>query len=138
MKRLLFLLLLASAASAQQGNLDVPVARTSVARVKIANFNVTRSPVQCVIDVFYTDASDVEIIPEAALNLRASYTVPSAAGDPCTSATAYICANGGGCLADKMNTARAGETGTSQRRQQFRVLGYLSDQGCLPNVTLVP
>lgn len=136
---LLLLMVLNVAAFAQQGNLDTPVTRSSIARVRISNFNCTRSPVQCVIDVFYTDSSDVEIPAESLpTTLRPSFTVPSLAGAPCTQSTAYLGAAGSGVLADAMNTARASETGTAQRRQQFRVLGYLSDRGCLSGITLAP
>lgn len=141
MKRLLLVLvaaLIPATVTAQEGAINSPITRASIAKVKISDFVCTRSPVRCTIIVFYTDSSDNEIIPEGSQNLRTTYVVPSNAGDPCTQATAYVGAAGSGVLSDAMNTARASETGTAQRRQAFRVIGYLSDRGCLPGVTVAP
>lgn len=41
-------------------------------------------------------------------------------------------------LITAMMTTRATETGSNVRKLNFRVLGYLADQGLLTGVTLVP
>lgn len=119
----------ASCVMAQEAALNSPVSRSSIAKVKIDAFSFDRVNGAVVIGLIYQDSANVDISNPG---LASRYTIPSAAGSPCTSATTL---NG---LAGAMNATRNGETGSNARIQQFRILGYLADQGCLSGVTLVP
>lgn len=132
MRRLIMLALLLFAAQveAQQFTLTTPVARTSVAKIKVDVFHFERGSLSARIGLVYQDSSNVDIPSPA---LPTTFTVPSAAaaaGGPCTSATTL---NG---LAGAMNVARSGEPAGNAAAQQFRILGYLSDQGCFPAGTV--
>ena len=135
MKRFLLVLLLAPALFAQDLTLTSPVARGSVAKVKIGNFSCTRSPNRCTIDLFYTDASDVDLLGQGVP--LAQYVVPSLAAPdgPCTSTTSLT---GNPSLLRAMANTRSGETGNDARIMSFRILGYLSDRGCFAAGTLNP
>jgi hypothetical protein len=126
MKRALLIIgFLALPAGAQEATINSPIARSSIAKYKIDLFYFQRGTTSLLIDVVSQDSSNVDIS-------TTRFSVPSVAGSPCTSATSIS------GLAGAMNTTRSGETGSNQRIQQFRQLGYLSDQGCLGTVTLVP
>lgn len=114
-----------SRAAPQEASLSTPIARNSEAKYKIDTFTFSRASSSVGISVVVQDSSNNDI-------RTANYSIPSPAGSPCTSATTL---NG---LAGAMNAVRASETGTNARIQQFRILGYLVDQGCLTGVTLVP
>jgi hypothetical protein len=116
-------------ATAQEATLNSSVSRTSITKVKIDTFHFDRNGLSVVIGLVYQDSGNADV---PAPGLTTSFTIPSAAGVPCTSATTL------GGLAGAMNAVRASETGTEPRKQQFRILGYLADQGCLTGVTLVP
>jgi len=135
MRRLLLILVLLAAqlASAQDKTLTTPVTFSNATKVKIDQFAFDRTASAVSIRVVYQTSGDVDV-PAANLppSTLTKFIIPSAAGAPCTSATTL---NG---LAGAMNAVRSGETGTNARIQQFRIVGYLSDQGCLPAGTLNP
>jgi hypothetical protein len=117
----LIVLISAGVASAQEATITTPVTRTSEAKYTIAEFHVVVSPLAAQVEVAVKDSGNVEI-------RRITAKVP----DP-THAGASVAG-----LNTAMMTIRATETGTDLRKQQFRILGYLSDQGYLSGVTLVP
>lgn len=123
MRRVLLLLvvMLPAVVSGQQWNLTVPISRASVAKVRIKNFNCTDLP-QCVIDLVYQDSSDNVLTGNGVPSTQ--FTVPSAAGSPCTSATTF------GALMGAMKASRSGEPAGNAAAMSYRILGYLSDQGC--------
>ena len=136
MKRIVFvaaaILALATGASAQEASLTSPVARGNVTKIKVDQFVFSR-PNSIAIRVVYQDATDVDApVADLPANTPTKFTIPSAIGQPCTSATTI---NG---MAAAMNNSRTGETGSDGRKQQFRILGYLVDQGCITGVTLIP
>ena len=122
----LILILAALPVAAQEATLNSSVSRSSITKIKIDTFYCDRTP-QCKIATIKQDSSNVDIEQGAQV-----FFIPSAAGQPCTSATTVS------GLAGAMNVTRATETGANARIQSFRILGYLSDQGCLSGVTLVP
>jgi hypothetical protein len=126
---LVLVLLLAPFAYAQEATINTPITRSSITKIRIDSFAFTRSASSVSIGVVYQDATNADVPTPS---LTTSFTIPSAAGAPCTSATTL---NG---LTGAMNATRSGETGANARIQQFRILGYLSDQGCLTGVTLAP
>jgi hypothetical protein len=135
MRRLLLVLfiLVAPLVLAQDKTLTTPVTFSNATKVKIDQFAFDRAASAVSIRLVYQTSGDVDV---PAANLPSStltkFIIPSPAGSPCTSATTL---NG---LAGAMNVVRSGETGTNARIQQFRIVGYLSDQGCLPAGTLNP
>jgi len=135
MRRLLliFMLLAASMASAQDKALTTPVTFSTATKIKIDQFAFDRIGGTVSIRIVYQTAGDVDV-PAANLppSTLTKFLIPSAAGSPCTSATTLA------GLAGAMNATRSGETGGAARIQQFRIVGYLSDQGCLPAGTLNP
>lgn len=137
MKRLILgliaALLLAQPAQAQDKTLTTPVTFANATKIKIDQFAFDRLSGNVSIRVVYQTAGNVDIPPQ---NLPGGtltkFSIPSAAGSPCTSATTLS------GLAGAMNVTRSGETGGNAQIQQFRIIGYLSDQGCLPAGTLNP
>ena len=124
MKRIilsLLLLSLAGLASAQEATLSAPVARPSEAKLTVKRLDLTA--VQAVISISVQSSVGDEI---RYYNL----VVP----DP-SPATASASISG---LVTAIDTVRATETGGVLRRLNFRILGYLFDQGYLPGVTLAP
>lgn len=108
---------------AQQATLTTPVARPSEHNLRVESVFATRDAGgrwEAVVSV-RDSGGTVEI-------RRESYSGPDAA-HPGATALAFITAQ---------ITARSGETGSNARRVDFRVLGFLADQGYLPAVTLVP
>lgn len=135
MRRLIPLILLALPLGAQEATITSPVSRASVAKVKIRTFQCDAANLSCQVTLRYQDSSNNAIADSdiATLGFVASINVPSASGAPCTSGTTLA------GLATAMNSVRASETGTSPRIQQFRILGYFSDQGCYSqSITLTP
>ena len=128
MRRLLplALVLLASPALAQQATLQAPIARASEDNLRAETLFVTRDAgARWEVSVSVRDNSGNEI-------RRVQYSGPDAA-HPTATALALVTA---------YTTARSGETGSVPRRLDFRLLGFLSDQGYLTpqfgTVTLVP
>lgn len=120
---------------AQEATITAPVSRASVAKVKIKTFACDAPSLSCVINLRYQDSSNNDIADSdiKALGYVQQINVPSASAAPCTSGTTLA------GLATAMNNVRATETGTSPRIQQFRILGYFSDQGCYSqSITLAP
>lgn len=115
------LVLAALPAAAQEATLNAPVARNSEAKQTVSQLTIIASPAQVNVEVSVKDASNVEI-------RRQTYVIPDAAHPGATV---------GGFVTALINV-RATETGSDPRKANFRVLGYLSDQGYLPGVTLVP
>jgi hypothetical protein len=125
MKRVLVsvvVMLAAQLSSAQSASLTAPVARTSEASFVVDKLALQRTPAQAVIEIMVQDSGGVEDIK------RVNYVVPDAAHPGATVVG----------LVTAMMTVRATETGTNPRKLNFRVLGYLADQGYFPAHTLVP
>jgi hypothetical protein len=123
MRKLLFVLIavIALPAFAQQATLNTPAARASEHHVVIVDFSVKRDCACAYIVVEYQDVSNNATHQQV-------YNVP----DPNIPA---LTLQG---LVGAMNTTRATETGVATRKMQFRILGYLVDQGALTGVTLAP
>lgn len=127
MRRLLPLVVLlvifaAASAFAQQATLNAPVARPSEDNLRAETLYISRDVGgRWEVQVSVRDSGGTEI-------RRVVYNGPDAAHSGATAlaiATAYT-------------TARSGETGALPRRLDFRLLGFLSDQGYLAGVTLQP
>ena len=123
MKRLLLSLLVLTAvsASAQEATLSSPVAQPSEAKLVLQRFDCNFVSNQCVISLNVMDSGKTATIRY--FNL----VVP----DP-----AHPTATFAGILG-AAGTTRATETGGAERRANFRVIGYLFDQGYLPQVSSV-
>lgn len=122
LRSLLFVSLLSGTAFGQQATLQTPVARNSEDNYRTESVFFTRdSGGRWDITVSVRDSSGTEI-------RRIGYSGPDASH---AGATALA-------LVTALDTARSGETGSAARRADFRVLGFLSDQGYLPAATLVP
>lgn len=118
------LLLLGASLYAQEATLTSPVARGSEAKYKIRSFVVVNPPgatASASIDISVQDSGNNEI-------RVASFSIPDATHPGATV----------GGLVTAMMTVRATETGADTRKMQFRVLGYYSDQGYFPAVSLAP
>ena len=105
---------------AQEADLNTPVTHPSEAKYRIRSFYVQNPPIGAAtgtVDISVQDSSNNEI-------RILSLAVPGCG----TSAI--------GGLLTAMVTVRATETGSDSRKLQFRVIGYLSDQGCLPASTI--
>lgn len=129
MKKLILILclaLLAATSTAQQATLAVPVARASEDNYKVAEVvirgNAGGFTPQVILTVSVQDSGGNEI-------RRFNLVIPDAAR-PGATVSGYITAT--------HFTVRGGETGTDNRKANFRALGYFSDQGYLSGVTLVP
>lgn len=121
---------LCAEAAAQSASYNTPITQASVASVIVDTFSFSRNTSSVNIGVVYRDAS---LNPLNGTGLTPAFAIPSTTGQAGAVCTTTL--NG---LAGAMNTARSGETGGNARIQQFRILGYLSDQSCLTGVTLVP
>jgi hypothetical protein len=108
-------------AFAQEATLASPVPRTTVTKAKIRSFNVALNPANASVEVSLQDAGNVEVAVQ-----------PNVIPDP---AHPGATVNG---LATAMVTVRSGETGSDARKLQYRILGYLSDQGYLGASTILP
>lgn len=107
---------------AQDATLTSPITHATEAKYKIRGFCVVNPAVgapSASIDLSSQDSGNNEI---TVLNR----TIPG-----CGTATVAG-------LATAMVTVRPTETGSDTRRLQFRIIGYLGDQGCLPASTLNP
>ena len=111
-KVLLFLILLAPWASAQEATLTSPVARPSEAKYKMQR--VVLEAGEAYLTVSVQDSSNEEI-------RSITYRTVDVAG-----------------VFAAIDTVRSGETGGVLRRANFRLLGFLLDEGYLPPVSLVP
>ena len=117
MKRLTFSLLavlLAGVALGQQANLVTPI---SVTKVVVNRFSV-RADCSC---------AEVSIDYQSTTATNGTDSFRFSAGDG--TLASFLTAIG---------SARTGETGSSARRMNFRILGFLSDNGLLTGVTLTP
>lgn len=124
MKRILFGLVLglaAVAAAAQEATLTVPVTRTSEAKIIVDRLTLDRAGPTVLVETLLRDSADGDI-------RRVNYVVPDSAHAGATVA-GFVTA---------MFTVRAGEAGSNPRKLNFRVLGYLADNGYFPAHTLVP
>jgi hypothetical protein len=106
---------------AQEITLTAPVVRNSGTKYTITLFVVSTTPATANIEIALKDAGNVEIS-------RVMNVIPDPAHAGATVAG----------LVTAMVTVRATETGSDVRKMQFRVLGYLNDQGYLPAGTLTP
>lgn len=122
MRKLITILLLSFAglASAQEATLSAPVAQPSETKLVIQRIDITAAQIVVSIDVKGPGNEQIRYFNVA---------VPDQA-HPSASVTGLVTA---------IDTARPSETGGVLRRLNFRVLGYLADQGLLPAaVVLVP
>lgn len=137
MKRVLVLIALllgiAPLAHAQQATLTAPINVT----VPTGTTQVVQATHAIVTDVQESrDSANVTIVVaqrDSGGNVlrRLSIVIPDA-GSSCPTATVQGFENA-------RSTARSGEQANAgARTQNFRVLGYLLDQGCISGVTLVP
>lgn len=109
-------------ASAQQATFSAPITRPAEDNLRAESLYLTRDAGgRWEIQVSVRDSAGVEI-------RRLSYSGPDAA-HPGATVLALITAYA---------TPRAGETGGLARRLDFRLLGFLADQGYVSAVTLVP
>lgn len=116
---LVVLLMVSAGLMAQDASLSAPVARNSEAKMTVRSFCASQSAVG--IEVSVQDAGNAEIRVQG-------YTVPDAA-HPSATVAGFFTAIG---------TTRGGETGGVLRRANFRILGFLTDNGYLPASTLNP
>lgn len=122
MRKLITILFLSFAglASAQEATLSAPVAQPAETKLVIQRIDITAAQIVVSIDVKGPGNEQIRYFNVA---------VPDAA-HPSASVTGLVTA---------IDTARPSETGGVLRRLNFRVLGYLADQGLLPAaVVLVP
>jgi len=121
-KLLAFLFIIAAVGVwAQEAPLSTPITRSSETKVKIRVFTVTNLqglPATGSIQLSVQDAANIET--------RAT-GVDLPGTSPCNGTVPG--------LNTAMITVRAGETGNDSRKIQYRILGYLFDQGCLPGFT---
>jgi hypothetical protein len=118
---LLTLILAALPIFGQQATLNTPNARSSETKIVIVDFSVKRDCACAYIVAEYQDASNNA-------THQATYNVPD-------SNIPALTLQG---LVGAMLTTRATETGVNTRKMQFRILGYLVDNGALTGVTLAP
>lgn len=102
-----------------EATLTSPVAHASEAKYVVRSLNITQAVSN--VEVSVQDSSNNEIRVQ-------SFTCPDS-----THAAATVSA-----LFTALDTVRATETGSVLARANFRILGFLSDQGYFPAVTLVP
>jgi hypothetical protein len=123
MRKLILLTLIFAALPifGQQATLNTPISRASEHHVVIVDFSVKRDCACAYIVAEWQDASNNATHQQ-------TFNVP----DPNIPA---LTLQG---LVGAMLTTRATETGINTRKMQFRVLGYLSDNGAMPGVTLAP
>jgi len=116
---LLLLLLLAPVAWAQEAALTVPVVRESEAKYTMKRITIEAAEAYFFVSV--QDANGVEIREQV-------FRVPDTLHPSATIAGIFTA----------LDTLRAGETGGVLRRANFRLLGFLLDNGYLPAATLNP
>jgi hypothetical protein len=123
MRKALFVLiaLVALPVFAQQATLNTPATRAAEHHVVIVDFSVKRDCACAYIVVEYQDASN-----------NATHQQMVNVPDPNIPA---LTLQG---LVGAMDVTRATETGVATRKMQFRILGYLADNGALTGVTLAP
>ena len=124
MKRIIpsiLLLAFAGLASAQEITLNTPVTRTSEGKYTLNRFDCNFVTNTCVITLDVKDSGNNFI-------RYFNVVVPDPA-HPSATFTGMLNAAG---------TARASETGAAERRADFRIRGYLVDQGYFTAVTLIP
>lgn len=120
MKKILLslVLLCAVSASAQDATLTVPVSKT-ITKYVTSSFSMDVAQASIVVDQKDAGGNTLSTV---------SFLVPDSAHPTATLAN-FVTA---------FTTARGGETGGVLRRLNFRILGYLFDQGYLPAATLNP
>lgn len=125
MKLLVALLLAASVSVAQEAPLSAPIAKPSETRKVVGKVELSRSPVQALVQVNVMDSAG---------NLSRYYNVviPQVAGDdpehPAASVISFL---------NAIMTTQAGETGGVPRRFDYRVLKFLKDNGYLDDTAPV-
>lgn len=126
MRRLipLALLLLPVMAEAQAFDLTTPITQASVAKYRVASVqeSVTGTSPAVTIVTSAQDSSNNNL-PQS---LWLTFSVPSAAGQPCTSALTIA------GYAGARNNAAGGEPAGAAAKQNFRIIDYLRVQGCFP------
>lgn len=119
MKKFLpILVLLCATASAQDITLTVPISKT-ITKYVTSSYSMDAAQASIVVD--QKDAGGVTLS-------TVSFLIPDA-DHPGATLNGFVTA---------FTSARSGETGGVLRRLNFRILGYLFDQGYLPASTLKP
>jgi hypothetical protein len=118
----LILILIVPALFAQQANITTPDQTNVETKVIASLVDLSRDCVCAFVEVVYQNASGTDL-------RRQRFQIPADPNNPGTELNAF---------AGAIINARSGETGSNTRRLNFRALGYLSDAGRLPGVTLVP
>jgi len=114
-------------ARAQEATLNTPITRSSETKYKVEILNFTRSPAQADLTIAVQDSSNVTIRTIA-------FTIPGATACPTVTVGNLMTA----MITIIPGPSPAAETGTDARKIQYRLLNYLSVQGCISGVTLVP
>lgn len=123
MKKLILLLalLLPSVVVAQEATISAPVARSSEAKLRLASLTLDFVANTAQVLVAVQDSTNSEI-------RTVRFVVPDAAR-PAATFPGVLTAIG---------TSRGGETGGAERRGNFRLIGFLLDNGYISGVSLVP
>ena len=109
--------------SAQEATLATPIPRASCSKYKVERFDVSTTPVNIFIRLQCRDSGNAEVPGH-----HKAFSLPDDAF-PAATVVSFLTA---------LDTVRATETGNIGRKMEFRIVGYLSDQGMLTGVTLVP
>lgn len=99
--------------------LNTPRTRPSEAKYLVSGFSVSRLPAQAIITAAVVDASDADIRTETFIAPHPQF--------PTATLNGFLTAIG---------TARSGESGTVANRANYRVLGFLIDNGYIAGATL--
>ena len=127
-----FILVLALPALAQKATLDTPNTGATIVDYEVAGWDTSISSRRVIVKLYQLNAAG-NVLPQIKKVVVESFTAPDPeTGDVSRTWTAFI------AFQQISENARAGETGSVERRINYRVLGYLFDNGLLPNVTLVP
>jgi hypothetical protein len=109
-------------ANAQEASLNTPLARPAEAKYVLSNTYINFAANTAVIAFDVKDAGGTITIRSFSVNVPAS-------AQPSATFANFLVAIG---------TARVGEVGGAERRANFRIIGYLLDNGYIAGVTLVP
>lgn len=109
-------------ASAQAIDLTTPITQASVARYRVQNVNESATGPAVGLVLTAHDSSNNVLPP----SLWLSFSVPSPAGSPCTSA---LTISG---YAGARSTAVGGEPAGNAAKQNYRIIDWLRVQGCFP------
>ena len=133
-KLILILAILAVAlpAFAQKATLDTPNTGATIVDYEVAGWDTSIESRRVLVKLYQRNANG-DRLPRIKRVIVESFTVPDPeTGEFTRTWVAFL------AFQQLSDNARAGETGAVERRINFRVLGYLVDEGLLTGVTLVP